>query len=193
MSEERIVLNGINAVTGEYLVPPMTLAEATARARGTPPPGDHVEPLNQAAARIAEQRPMALPLGTDPNDLTQSGWGVVFTPETPAAVRQALKPLLELRRNETSGLFKELEYRPGDTREVFLGRNGAHGSDVEPEKVPLFLMLVGGPEDIPFETEFLLNVAIHSSCCGKAARLRSRRRPSSRHWRSGCWRAGRWR
>jgi hypothetical protein len=36
MSDPRIVLNGINALTGEYLVPPMTLAEAAVRARGTP-------------------------------------------------------------------------------------------------------------------------------------------------------------
>jgi hypothetical protein len=157
MTEERIVLNGINALTGEYLVPPITLAEATAWARGTPPPDDHVKPLNEAAERIGE-RPFALPLGTDANELTDSGWGVVFTPDTPASVRDALMPLLERRRKDTPVLFKELEYRPGDSREEFLTQYGAHGSDVEPEKVPFFLMLVGGPETIPFDVQFLLNV-----------------------------------
>jgi hypothetical protein len=158
MSEERIVLNGINALTGEYLVPPMTLAEATAWARGTPPPVEHVKPLNEATDRILSAREFALPIGTNANALTESGWAVVFTPDTPAAVRQALQPLLERRRNDTPALFKELEYRPGESREEFLGRYGAHGSDVEPELVPFFLLLVGGPEAIPFEIEFLLTV-----------------------------------
>src|SRR6516164_2755777 len=36
----RVCLNGINALTGEYLVAPMTVAEAARRARGAPAPAD---------------------------------------------------------------------------------------------------------------------------------------------------------
>src|SRR5262249_13723893 len=129
-----------------------------ARARGTPPPAEHARPLANAASRFEEGRMYGLPVGTDANDLTQSGWAVVFGPDTPAAVRQALGPLLELRRRQTPQLFKELEYRRGETREGWLGRHGAHGSDVEPERVPFYLLLVGGPEAIPFEFQFLLDL-----------------------------------
>lgn len=156
-SEERLVLNGIDGVTGQYLIPPMTLREATELARATPPPEKHQAPLRRAAKRM-EAGAFATPFGTDENDLSQAGWAVVFTPETPPAVRKALQPLLKQRRKDAGRLFKELEYRPQETREQFLNRYGASGSSVDPEKVPLFLLLVGGPNTIPYDVEFLLNV-----------------------------------
>jgi hypothetical protein len=157
MSEEWIVLNGINALTGEYLLPPMTLEEATAWARGTPLSEEHVKSFTDTTERL-EAKPFGLPLGTDPNDLSGAGWGVVFTPSTPSSVRQALQPLIKRRQDEAKGLFKELEYRAGESRETFLARYGAASANVEPELVPYFLLLVGGPDAIPFEFEFLLGI-----------------------------------
>jgi hypothetical protein len=158
MNDPRIVLNGINALTGEYLVPPMTLAEAAVRARGTPPPAEQASWIQRLAQRLLG-RFFGLPMDVDPTDLAQSGWAVVFTPDTPPAVRQALQPLIDLRgRQVPPDRCKVLEYRPGETREAWLGKYGAHGSDVEPTRVPYYVLLVGGPEAIPFEFQFLLDI-----------------------------------
>src|SRR5262245_6422505 len=136
MSDGRIYLNGINALTGEYLVPPMTPAEAAAQARGTPPPAEQVGWLRRLLNKIGGQV-FGLPQGLDPTDPAEVGWAVVFTPDTPEAVRKGLQPLLELRQKqvvkdpkEPEPLFKVFEYKPGETREGWLGKYGAHGADV---------------------------------------------------------------
>jgi hypothetical protein len=150
-------LNGVSALTGEYLVPPMTVAEAASRARGEPAPA-HAGWLRRLADWILS-RPLALPAEVnDRNDLGQVGWGVVFARGTPAAVRDALKPLLDRRAAQARDLFKVLDYRPGESREDWLGRHGAHGADVDPQKVPLCLLLVGDPTEIPFEFQCLLGI-----------------------------------
>jgi hypothetical protein len=157
--DELILVNGIDGTTGQYLLNPMTLAEATAQARGKRPPSEHEKPLAATAERVSEERKFGLPVGKDENKLQDVGWGVVFTPSTPAAVRQALAPLLEHRKRETPAkLYKELEYRPNETREGWLVRHGASGANVTPSRVPYFLMLVGGPEEIPFEIQYLLDL-----------------------------------
>jgi hypothetical protein len=158
MSEERIVLNGINALTGEYLVPPLTVAEAAARARGTPPPAEQVGWLRRLVQRLTG-RFFALPMDVDPTDLSQTGWAVVFTPDTPGAVRKALQPLIDLRAQQVPpDRHKVLEYKPGEGREAWLGKYGAHGADVVPNRVPYYVLLAGGPEAIPFDFQFLLDI-----------------------------------
>lgn len=91
-------------------------------------------------------RPPAL----DTNDLNQAGWGVVFAEGADPALRRALGPLLEWRRSEAGELYRELEYRPGETKNAFLSRHGAGPGPVDPERLPYYLLLVGGPEQIPF-------------------------------------------
>src|SRR5262245_3708687 len=75
-SDELIIVNGIDGVTGQYLLEPMTLAEATAQARGRRPPDEHKEPLAATAERLAAGAFEALPFGKDPNNLKDVGWGV---------------------------------------------------------------------------------------------------------------------
>jgi hypothetical protein len=158
MTEERIVLNGINALTGEYLVPPLTVAEVAARARGTPPPKEQEGWLRQIMKRLTG-RFYGLPVEVEPTEVKGAGWAVVFTPDTPAPVRKALQPLMDLRaRQAPNDRFKVLEYKPGETREAWLGKYGVHGSDVEPTCVPYYVLLVGGPEAIPFDFQFLLDI-----------------------------------
>src|SRR5262249_6036952 len=67
-------------------------------------------------------------------------------------------PLLAHREAQAKGLFRVLDYRPGESREAWLGRYKAHGSDVDPAKVPYYLLLVGSPEQIPFDFQFLLDI-----------------------------------
>jgi hypothetical protein len=137
MNEERVVLNGINALTCKYLVPPMTVAEAAARARETPA----LPELAQLPDRMVEEfqgvATFHPPMDIDPTDLAQAGWAMVFTPDTPPAVRQALQPLLDLRNRQVPPeAFKVLEYRRGETRESWLGKYKSHNKGVEPIRVP---------------------------------------------------------
>jgi hypothetical protein len=158
MTERRLYLNGINALTGQYLVPPMTAAEAAACARGTPPPAEQAGFLRGFLKRLKEKF-FGMAPGVNPADPASSGWAVVFTPDTPEAVRKALQPLIDLRgRQIPADRCKVLEYKPGETREGWLGKYGAHGADVEPTCVPYYVLLVGGPDVIPFDFQFLLDI-----------------------------------
>ena len=157
MSEGRIYLNGIDGATGNYLVPPMSPAEAVAAARG--------RPLDQGLAgwlgRLRDMllRRQALPLDVDPRDVSRAGWGVVFGPGTPREVRDALEPLIALRRaGVPADRCKVLEYRPGETLKDWLKRHGVYTGSVAPTKVPYYLLLVGDPESIPFEFQYLLDI-----------------------------------
>lgn len=157
-SESVIHLNGIDGVTGEYLVSPMSSAEAAGLARGV---GDDT---NQSSwlKRIwqAMQRPfMGLPLEVDPCDVQQAGWAIVFGPDTPAEVQDALQPLISHRQSRIPpDRCKILEYRRGDELKDWLKRQGVYPGTVSPSKLPYYVLLVGSPEDIPFSFQYLLDI-----------------------------------
>jgi hypothetical protein len=158
VSEEDIFLNGINALTGEYLAPPLSVAEAAQKAQRNSPATGLSGWLRGFVKRITGGRLFGLPSDVDARDLSQSGWGVVLAKGLPESVRDGLKPLIEHRTRQVGPLFKELEYRPGESREQWLNRHGANGSDVEPTRVPYYLLLVGHPSEIPFEFQYELDV-----------------------------------
>jgi hypothetical protein len=101
-----------------------------------------------------------LPPGVSGEDLSDVGWGVVWGPATPQAVKDALKALLDHRRKEVGDvlLFHELDYVPGETPRQFLQRNGTDFGAVQPRSVPYYLLLIGTPEQIPFSFQSLLDV-----------------------------------
>ena len=94
----------------------------------------------------------------DPNDLKQAGWGVVLPADVSAEVKAALKPLLELRQQQADRLYKELGYVSGRSARDWLNGNGVTWGVVDPKKgVPLYLLLIGGPKQIPFEFQYMLD------------------------------------
>lgn len=137
------VLNGEDR--SAYLRPPMS-PEAFAAAVG----GQQPEPP-------AELHALATHL--DAEKLEEAGWGVVWAPGLDPAVREALAPLLELRRRQTGPLFREVAFRAGETYLQFLVRYGASVNPVDPRKMPYYLLLVGDPTEIPFELQVQLDVA----------------------------------
>jgi hypothetical protein len=157
-AEDRIYLNGIDGVTGNYLVQPMSAAEAVAMARG--------EPLDKGrrgwmkSIWEAMQRPfMGLPMDVDPTDVKRAGWAIVFPPHTPEEVRDALQPLITHRQGQVDAdRCKELEYKDGEGLKDWLKRYGVYPGSVAPTKIPYYLLLVGDPSEIPFQFQYLLDI-----------------------------------
>jgi hypothetical protein len=151
--------NGIDGATGEYLQPPLSVREVADLARREPRYGLS-EPPRRAASVMREKGPIA---GIDPRRLEQSGWGVIFSPHTDRPeVREALAPLLTHRRAQASrtreNRYRELTYEPGESKTGFLVRNGSAPGPVDPDRLPYYLLLVGDPEEIPFEFQYQLDV-----------------------------------
>lgn len=100
----------------------------------------------------------------DPNQLDQAGWAVIFGPSADAAVRDALRPLLEHRRVQTGDeLFRIFDgptgYVPGDTAEDWLKGQGVRMDVVDPALgVPFYLLIVAPPNEIPYEFQYGLDL-----------------------------------
>jgi hypothetical protein len=160
--------NGVDGATGKYLHPAMdpgTLARYVA--------GDELGAtlLTELAARRtrggkggeAAKAPVA---GVDPRRLDEAGWGVVFPAGRDSPQRDALAELLDRRRDQANGggreLYKELTgaagYVEGESKVEFLARHGLGPGPVDPARLPYYLLLVGGPEEIPFELQYQLGV-----------------------------------
>jgi hypothetical protein len=132
--EDRWIFNGVDATTGDYLVPPMTPAEVIAWLRERP----------------ARPTTRALMPGFDPRDLAESGWGVIFPYGAAPAIREALRPLLAYRQEQAEARYRELELRPGESLDTFLTRHGRGPGPVHPDRMPYYLLLAGDPGEIPF-------------------------------------------
>ncbi len=104
--------------------------------------------------------------------LEQAGWGIVFPaamePARLKKIKEALDPLLQWRKKQQTknpDYFQIYEggkgYRANEMARSFLG-HCCPGLDpskpADPEFVPYYLLLVGGPEEIPFEFQYQLDV-----------------------------------
>jgi len=149
--EEKLYVNGIDAVTGNYLVEPMGIADAARLVRGEKRDKTTTSWLKRAWQALSQPH-LALPIDVDPANLQQAGWAIVFFKDEAAAVKDALAPLIEHRRAQVGNdaKLKVLEFRPGEKRETWLARYGIGIGSVRPEKVPYYLLLIGSPENIPF-------------------------------------------
>ncbi len=147
-SNDHLIFNGIDATTGEYLFPPVS-------------PGEILAGLQ----KVPKNQERALMPGIDPKNLGEAGWGVIFHAEESPAVREALAPLLEHRKAEagrrSERLYREFSgesgYR-GESKENFLAKQGAALGPVNPRRMPYYLLLVGGPDRIPFHFQHQLDV-----------------------------------
>jgi hypothetical protein len=123
------------------------------------------EDPNAVQARGASENTDFLAVSdVDPNKLAEAGWGIVFPRDIDPAVRAALEPLIEHRRKQVGDprLFKIFEgatgYQPNDTVPAWLARFNVGLAVVDPLLgVPLYLLIVGSPEEISFEFQYLLD------------------------------------
>lgn len=161
---ETLAINGVNGATGGYLLPEMSLAEISKIAQGETLDRAHLGELKHrhGAASVAH---LGVKEGVDPKDLAQAGWGVVFAHADGDEVEKrktALKPLLELRKEQAGDLYKEFvgvdAYRPGESKSRFLVRHGVGPGPAVPDKVPYYLLIVAGPESVPYRFQYQLDV-----------------------------------
>jgi hypothetical protein len=165
MEHRLAVINGVDAATGTYLMPPLSTAQLSALARGETLDADHVGELRRRH-RLATEATFGPRAGVDPKDLAQAGWGVVFAHDVDPSVREALAALLDHRRDQATAIderrYREFAgpdgYRPGESKQEFLARHGAGPGPANPDVVPYYLLLVGSPTAIPFTFQYQLDV-----------------------------------
>jgi len=150
--------NGIDGVTGEPLLGQVDASRIVQLAQGDRAQAGLLGWVRKLV-RVWTEPHHGLPLGLDPADPAQAGWGVVFPADAPDALRQALAPLVTHRRERFGAeRVKVLDYQPGESWSAWLARHGVEAGSVLPQRVPYYLLLAGDPRSIPFDVERLLAV-----------------------------------
>jgi hypothetical protein len=172
MEHDAFRFNGLNGATGDYLLPPLTPQEISAIARGEKLDAKHIQELKQWWQRVSQSH-LAPIEGADPTNLAESGWAVLFAHDANPAIRDALSPLLDLRRKQATvknSYYREYigndGYRPGEYKQQFLARlphcvgngRGVGPGPADPRKVPYYLLIVGDPEAISYRFQYQLDV-----------------------------------
>ena len=120
-----------------------------------------------ALARSRRTRALAVDSDVDdPMDLAQAGWGIVFASDADPAIKDALQPLIDLRRSQVHDerFFKVFDggqgVRAGQTAAAWCAVRGVSlSAPVSPRKgVPYYLLIVGDPSRIPFEFQAQLDL-----------------------------------
>ena len=153
-----IVPNGVDARRGGYFTPADEWVErALAAVPGIAAIRRWVRQIREGDRELVD--------GRSPERLAEAGWGVVFAESTDPRVREALADLLQRRRSQADAgepLYREFAgsdgVRAGESKDQFLARHGAGPGAVDPRKVPYYLLLMGGPDEIPMSFQYQLDV-----------------------------------
>ena len=140
---EQYFFNGIDGLTGEPLLAPMTaeqLAELIA-------PDDRDRDPDGVA------KSFGLGFGLDPANIEDAGWTIVFASDEQQAVREALQPLID-HREASGAIVRVLTTEPGETFSAFMARHGAYPGDIEPENIGYYLLIVGSPAKTDWEFQY---------------------------------------
>ncbi|MCU0485573.1 MAG: hypothetical protein MUC85_05620 [Anaerolineales bacterium] len=155
--EAEIYVNGINGETGKYMIAPMTYEQVIPFITGEKKNKKMVKWLRRIWKSFK-----SFHMGDDYDwaNLAEAGWGVVFRQGESEAVKAAIEPLYQHRREGVGNdeRIKRMEYLPDESWEAFLGRYGIGPGKKDPRKVPFYLLLVGGPEKIPFSFGYKLDI-----------------------------------
>ncbi|MGD8584340.1 MAG: C25 family cysteine peptidase [Chloroflexota bacterium] len=93
-------------------------------------------------------------------DFSTTGWGVIFARDADPALQEALQELLDWRQEQAGERFRlfrqEDGHRPGERADQFLQRHGADIGRLDLDLVPYYLLIVGSPNEIPFDFQYQL-------------------------------------
>lgn len=182
-----LVANGIHGLTGKYGVAPMTRDQLrTVIARQARPnnladlirrvwSGEETidfwrvtDYARELARRVLDgQKTLGVPAGVDPKRLDQTGWGLILPSDDAKEIeeiKEALKPLLDLRQKQAGALFKvydgEAGHRLGQDASRWLAaapRRMGPGSIPVPSRCPYYLLICGDPGRIDYRFQFELD------------------------------------
>jgi hypothetical protein len=147
--DEQYVFNGIDGLTGEPLLAPMTVDEV---AQLVAP-----ERLRELAPGLDVAKSFGLGFGLDPANIVDAGWTIVFASDEAQAVRDALQPLIE-HREGSGAVVRVLAAEPGEDFSAFMARHGVYPGEIEPETMGYYLMIVGSPAKIPWDFQYHANI-----------------------------------
>jgi hypothetical protein len=157
VAEDGLLVTGVDADTGSPLYEGLTLESIAQIALGAPEPLS--SDLYAKKRRKDRGQGRGAVDGVDTANLAQAGWCVVFAAGFDPEVDKKLKPLLDLRKDQAGKLFRRVEYSKPDGKRDFLKNCGAaETGPANPAQLPYYLLLVGGPEDIPFTVQYELAV-----------------------------------
>jgi hypothetical protein len=165
MYPERLVFNGVDRESGDYLLPPLTPQLLSKVIQGEGLDQQHLRELKGWRLRQANKT-FAPTEGVDPKNIAQAGWGVIFSHDSPPEIKEALGELLGHRRRQAARdrehRYQEYSgvkgYRPGESKQAFLARQGVGPGPADPDKMPYYLLIVGPPEAIPYSFQYQLDV-----------------------------------
>ncbi|HKV11902.1 MAG TPA: hypothetical protein VJ725_27400 [Thermoanaerobaculia bacterium] len=156
-----LALNGIHGSTGKPLLSGVTLRQIAAVACGESLPAGDLEELRRWTSYLREDH-LDARFQIDPRNLAEAGWGVIFPEDREDELREALAPLLALRRSQASGIsegrYRELVHRSSESKARFLARYGVAPGPADPDRLPYYLLLAGSPEEISYRFQYQLDV-----------------------------------
>lgn len=162
--ESLVYPNGVDAETGQYLLPPLGPDLICRIAEGTPVSRTELQEI-QSIYRPEEEEYLGVVAGVDANDLSQAGWGVLFAHNASPDLVEALRPLLQLRKEQAGRFYHEFTgdtaYFPETSSSDWRAMFGAGPNPVRPEILPYYILIVGDADSIPFEFQYQLDV-IHA-------------------------------
>lgn len=141
---EQFFFNGIDGLTGEPLLAPMT-AEQIAELI-TPELGDR-----DPSGGIPKS--FGLPFGLDPASVVDGGWTIVFASDEQQAVRDALQPLID-HREASGAIVRVLTAAPDERFSAFMARHGVYPGEIDPENIGCYVLIVGSPAKIDWEFQY---------------------------------------
>ncbi len=168
---DRTVLysNGIDGVTGEYILPPQPVDEIFNVALQDRLDTQHAHFQELHYRKHRQEAHLGVEEGLDATRLDETGWGILFASNDSDTekIRDALSDLLKLRywqargTYDEGGLYREFSsvdgLQPGESKGAFLARHGVGPGPVRPARgVPYYLLIVGTPEQIPYDVQYQL-------------------------------------
>ena len=163
--DDLVVVNGIDPRTGEYLVAPRPTVEFAEALKAPPSDAEADEAARERQLRLDDGLQKTVE-GVTEDDLASAGWGVVFSgrqedADLVAEQRRLLAPLLDRREAAAGDLYREYVGAGGVRNETgadWLARHSVGPGPADPQDMPFYLLLVGGPEQIPFEFQYRVDL-----------------------------------
>ena len=154
-----MAVNGIDVRTGLYLPSSNTEEEFARRIRDQPLGPAQLRQTRWWIERYGIDDPNRAPAqDVDPVKISSAGWGVIFAPGITPEIEQALKPLLDRRRDAAGPYFKPYRFQTGQTKDDFLAFHKAGLGHADPKNLTYYRLIVGSPEEIPFRFQYELDV-----------------------------------